>query len=72
MIFLSTSSSSGWNGRWGMSSYQLVSSSMRGRAASRGILTRWSQMGQVQGGPSSSSLTLPLAILRHFAWYLEF
>src|SRR3569833_2575653 len=67
IILLSTSSSSGWNGSAGISSCQLTSDSSVGRAASRGILTRQSQIGHVY---LSSSLTLPQAIFKHLPWYL--
>lgn len=61
------SSSSGWKGSDLISFCHSIRSSSLGRAASRGILTRQSQMGQVY---FSSSLTLPRAILRHLPWYL--
>ncbi len=67
MIFARISSSSGWKGNVAISSCHACRSSNLGRAASRGILTRQSQIGQVY---FSSSLTFPRAILRHLPWYL--
>lgn len=60
-------SSSGWKGRPGISACHSRRSSSFGRAASRGIFCRQSQIGQVY---LSHSLTLPRAIFRHLPWYL--